>query len=331
MTRLGLSAILNVQIPNCSVESALARRVLIIIIAGLFFVPRLGWADDADSPQSPCPADAEQRLFTFTLLVKNGQIKDGGEVFGFANETMRLCPDRPVALGQAAELYMIVAQAVQDSDNQLTIYSAAYQAILANDRAAIKSYNSPKVKLPDGTEKTLYNYGSATLLLRHIIPEFLRLRRLDRVHPIVDPSWTEPTFKNWSANYWEKGQCPYPNDRSTRSVDEANVFLSISDDKGNKTIVRDRVHYLWENCEGQKDKLSNLLFTFHNDWSKQLQKQEKWSEALDQLNEAFLFLDTYIKTSDFSVWGLKEQKKMYGRKRQYERNIEDYKDKAAQQ
>ena len=332
MTRWALSAISDVQIPNLSVESALARRFL-IIFAGLYllFVPCLGWTRDADNPQSQCPADAEQKLFTFTLLVKNGQIKDGAKIFGFANETMRLCPDRPVALGQAAELYMIVGQAIQDPDNQLTIYSAAYQAILANDWAAMKSYKSPRVKLPDGTEMTLYNYGNASKFLELIIPQFLRLRRLDRIHPIVDPSWSEPTFKSWPANYWEEDQCPYPNDRSTRSVDEAQAFLSLSDDMGNKTIVRDRVHYLWESCEGQKNQLSNLLFTFHNDWSQQLQKEKKWPEALDQLNEAFLFVDTYINTSGFETWGLKERKKMYKRKRQFERNIEYYKDTAAQQ
>ncbi len=261
-------------------------RFLHAFVAILFL--SMGMAHPAFSEATDaCPETAEQALFNMTLRVRAGQASDASEVYNLANLALEKCPHRDEVQGLAVELFVQVAFAAQKPEEKLVVWSKAYEAAV-NNHNAFDHGTSPVVKLPDGSDRTLYPYATVSELMKHrIIGNLLDLWLEDQTHPIFEDI--------------QLPECPY-NGQQGRVRDEVEGLRHSGDrlrPNGGNTVALRRLYHLKAVCLRQTSFINIMLAELHASTAKFAIIRKRRDAAIDHA-EASLALYEEIKVMELT-------------------------------
>ena len=225
--------------------------------------------DAAAQESTECPETAEQALFNMTLRARAGQVSDIGEVFNLANTALTLCPDRDEVQGLAVELFAMVATSLEAPADRFVVWSKAYEAAV-NNHNAFDYGTSPVVKLPDGTDRTLYPYAAVNGLMKdYITSNLFELWLLDHSHFIFDDT--------------PLTECPYNNNQGrVRSEVQGlrNAGARLRPQGGGTAALR-RIYHLKAVCLKQTSFINLMLAELHAEVAKFAIARQRRDVAVD--------------------------------------------------
>ena len=251
-----------------------------VIRALLITLAVLGCTNAAHAAKTECPKKAVQTLYNLKLKVYGGQEKDPEKIFAWANQAMQQCSDNATVMAQAAELFQIVGDGVPMPKNQFVAYSKAYQAVLNNGKAWDGAAQTPKVRNPDGSEKTLYTYNTASIALGKIISGLAELNEKNHPRSI------------FNADYSSRQPCPHIS--SGRVLKEGEALRERANMDGRKLLTAvHRVNGLYLNCPDYRPGLSYYLTILNSRLADYYASSKRWAKALDHVTKAQKFYDEY--------------------------------------
>ena len=252
-----------------------------MIRALLITLAVLGYTNAAHAAKTECPKKAVQTLYNLKLKVYDGQEKDPEKIFGWANQAMQQCSDNATVMAQAAELFQIVGDGVPTPKNQFVAYSKAYQAVLNNGKAWDGAAQTTKVRNPDGSEKTLYTYNTASIALGKIIAGLAGLNEKNHPHSI------------FNADYSARQPCPHISEGRVLREGEALRKWANMDGKKLLTALH-RVNGLYLNCQDYRPGLSYHLAIMNSRLADYYASSKRWAKALGHVTKAQKFNDDYF-------------------------------------
>ncbi len=227
-----------------------------------------------------CPNEAEQALHNVKISLYSGQQPDIRQVFEYAAEALNKCSDRSVVQGQAAELFALIGEAVPDLSDKHTVYSSAYQAILNNGTAWNSSVPTPIVKNPDGSEKTLYYYGTVNMLTGTVAVALAELTLNGHAHEIFDKTYTSDQ------------KCPHLSEERTGvEVRALSDWASTNNLKVPYAIHRTKG--LYTVCPDYHSKISFPLAELYLKTALMHEGNKDWAQALRFAKEAKFYAADY--------------------------------------